>query len=98
MTFHDWAETTVVVLNVVFGGILLIARLQVRNWFLEQEKATQQALDDHNGDANAHANHALSVELSDKFEQMMERMGRLITELAVLNDRAKRDKNASDTW
>lgn len=83
----DWFRVGLSVVNILFLGALFAARLQVKNWFLEQKEATQTALDAHNEDPGAHNNHSMVVGLQEKFEAMMDTMGRLTTELAVLNER-----------
>lgn len=87
MTTHDWVEVLLVALNGVIGLGLFIGRLQVKNWFLEQKEATQAALDAHNDDPGAHSNHQSVVDLQEKFDAMISKMGELTTQLAVLNER-----------
>lgn len=87
MTPHEWIETALVGLNIIVALALFVARLQVKNWFLEQKEATQRALDEHNEDPGAHNNHSIVVGLEEKFNQMIEKVSLLTTQLAVLNER-----------
>lgn len=83
----DWFRIGLSAINIMFLGGLFVARLQVKNWFLEQKEATQKALDEHNEDPGAHNNHSLAVGLEEKFNQMIEKVSALTTQLAVLNER-----------
>lgn len=83
----DWFRVGLSVVNIMFLGGLFVARLQVKNWFLEQKEATQRALDDHNEDPSAHNNHSRVVGLEEKFDAMMNKIGELTTQLAVFNER-----------
>lgn len=87
MSARDWAEVIALGLNIIVCFALFIARLQVKNWFLEQKEATQAALDAHNEDPGAHNNHSIAVGLEEKFNQMIEKVSALTTQLAVLNER-----------
>ena len=90
----DWFRIGLSAINIMFLGGLFVARLQVKNWFLEQKEATQAALDSHNEDPSAHNNHAIATSLEQKFSEMMERIGSLTTELAVLNERLRQQQPA----
>lgn len=88
----DWFRIGLSAINILFLGGLFVARLQVKNWFLEQKEATQSALDAHNEDPGAHNNHSIAVGLEQKFGEVMEKIGRLTTELAVLNERLRQQQ------
>lgn len=83
----DWFRVGLSVVNIMFLGGLFVARLQVKNWFLEQKEANQRALDEHNEDPSAHNNHSRVVGLEEKFDAMMTKIGELTTQLAVFNER-----------
>lgn len=93
MTTHEWVETALVCINGILVLVLFAARLQVKNWFLEQKEATQAALNEHNEDPGAHNNHSIAVGLEEKFNQMIEKVGALTTQLAVLNERMGQQHN-----
>lgn len=84
---YDGFRIILSILNVLVIAALFVARLQVKNWFLEQKEATQTALDEHNEDPSAHNNHSIVIDLQQKFDRMMNEMGKLTTQLAVLNER-----------
>ena len=83
----DWFRIVLSAANVFIIGAIFVARLQVKNWFLEQKEATQAALDAHNEDPAAHSNHDKVMDLQAKFDVMINKMGELTTQLAVLNER-----------
>lgn len=76
MSLRDWIEVLALIVNAAIVVGAMVMRLQFKAW-----------LNDHDKDPSAHANHARSARLEERFGSMDQTMNTISTNVAVVIER-----------